>query len=452
MRILPQYFEYTTPTKNITLNAGWENPYELFLQQPLSKYFENTEINALKGIGAPAGPGIVVVNPANGASLAYKTSAVPWISSYASWGGTLKVKPSSTTYVQCGLYTAIANEVGILPTQYTATSVYPYTSVPQSYLGQLKSSGQIVPVVGANGQPLPGKSQNVGFVPATQNNHGYNFQGSPAFQPNVSAIGITGEDYGNGGNYSANGIYTVNEIGWTPKFGSQQLEGKYAIGGYLWGQQNNSFTPVSFSEGAKKPYPSALNQVIWGLYIQADQKLYAPKEPVTFSADGKEGPHKPSEKGLYSFNEMSFTPPQNNQMPYYFQTGLVYKGLLPGRDHDATGIALGTAFYSSYYNAYIRSQNQALENAYGSPYNATVPNGPVSQSSINPNTGNPSEVKTYWAYQPAFSTTEVLEAFYNIQLNKWAAIKPFAQYIINPAGNATVANDWVLGISTKVTF
>ena len=336
MRILPQYFEYTTPSKNITINAGWENPYELFLQQPLSKYFENTEINALKGIGAPAGPGIIVVNPANGASMAYRTSAVPWISSYASWGGTLKVKPSSTTYIQCGLYTAIANEVGILPTQFTATSVYPYTSVPQSYLGQLKSSGQIVPIVGANGHPIPGKYQNIGFIPATKNNHGFNFQGSPYFQPNINAIGVTGQDYGNGGNYSADGIYTVNEIGWTPKFGSQKLEGKYVIGGYLWGQQNNSFTPVAFSEGAKKPYPSQLNQIIWGLYIQADQKLYAPPEDTSSIPHGSSISTKSTEKGLYSFNEMSFTPPQNNQMPYYFQTGLVYKGPLPGRDHDAT--------------------------------------------------------------------------------------------------------------------
>ena len=116
------------------------------------------------------------------------------------------------------------------------------------------------------------------------------------------------------------------------------------------------------------------------------------------------------------------------------------------------GIALGTSCYSSYYNAYIHSQNQAMENAYGSLYNATVPNGPVSQPVVNAETGKPSETKTYWAYQPSFSTTEVLEGFYNIQINKWAAIKPFAQYIVNPAGNRTVANSWVLGITTKVVF
>ena len=46
----------------------------------------------------------------------------------------------------------------------------------------------------------------------------------------------------------------------------------------------------------------------------------------------------------------------------------------------------------------------------------------------------------------------MVEAFYNAQLNKWSAVKPFFQYIVNPAGNGTVPNDWILGVSAKVTF
>ena len=478
VRVLPQYFEYSTPGKNVTISAGWENPYELFLQQPLSKFFENTEINALKGIGAPAGPGIFVVNPnaavnsagvpTRGAVQAYKTSPVPWISSYASWGGTLKVKPTASTYIQSGLYSAIANEIGVAATQYQPTSVYPYTSVPKSYLGQFKTSGQIVLVAGVNGEPIPGKHQNIGYVPGYNQNHGFNFQGSPTFNPNVAAIGVNGANYGNGGNYSADGIFNVNEVGWTPNLGPDKLDGHYAIGSYIWGQQNSDYTPVAFTQstfnpqtgkvvytsyGASKPVPTQVNQVVWGIYLQGDQRLYAVKEPAYASTDADKGtPSRITDKGLYMFNECSFTPPQNNQLPYYFQTGLVYKGLLPHRDFDSIGIALGAGFYSSYYNAYLQSQNHALENAFGSPYNATVPNGPVARASVNPVNGQPSEVKTYWAYQPAFSSTEVVEAFYNIQLNKWASLKPFAQFIANPAGNGTVNNDWILGLNAKVTF
>ena len=395
---------------------------------------------------------------------------------------------------------------------------------------QFKQSGQIVGVVGGNGQLINGASQNVGWVAGSQNNHGFNFQGSPGFNPNTSQIGVkpaspTNSAYvnsqghkvaapayyasspynpGNGGNYSQNGLYNVNEIGWEPKLGKDKLQGKYAIGSYIWGQQNTSFKPTQFTSstfpssykvitGGTKGKPTYTthsgnsttptytsyaatkqaafqeNQVVWGLYLQADQQLYR---------EHSDDPAKPSNQGLYTFNEFTFTPPQNNQLPFYFQTGLVYKGLIPQRDEDSVGVALGAGFYSSYYNQYIQSQNQQLENAYGSAYNATVPSGPTVQQPVNPGTGTSASLPTsslpsgkttaktkykapvvtqanyqnYYQYQPNFSSTEVIEAFYNIQLNKWASLKPSAQYIINPAGNGTVGNDLILGISAKVIF
>lgn len=513
LRILTQQIEYSTPNKNFTINAGWENPYEQFLQQPLSKMFENSMLAQSKGIGGVAGPGIPVVNsasavnaagvPTAGAGRYYTTSPVPWNGTYAAWGGTLKVKPTKETYIQSGLYLAISGTGGVATPQYTATSVYPYTSVPQSYLGQFRQNGQVAGVVGGNGQTIPGASQNLGWQPGYQNNHGFNFQGSPGFNPNTAQVGskpatpVNGNyqnaqgqwvkapayyaaspyNQGNGGNYSQNGLYNVNEIGWTPKFGKEKLEGHYAIGAYIWGQKNDSFTPTAFtassfnskggvtytSYAATKPFAYAQNQVIWGMYFQADQMLYRVKSPeVAAHEDGKNvipaAKAKLSDKGLYTFNEFTFTPPQNNALPIYFQTGLVYKGLIPHRDTDSVGVALGAGFYSSYYNQYIQSQNQALQNAYGSANNATVPNGPSQQGSVNPTTGatasgtKAAPLSNFYQYQPSFSSTEVIEAFYNIQLNKWATIKPYAQYIINPAGNGTVGNDCILGVSAAVTF
>lgn len=547
LRIMTQQIEYTTANKAFSINAGWENPYEQFLQQPLSKFFENNAITSSKGIGGTPGPGIAVINPSSAYNAAgqptkgsiayYKSSPVPWGSTYAAWGATLKVRPVKDVYIQSGLYAAISGTGGVTPTQYGATSVYPYTSVPQGYLGQFKQSGQVVPVVGGNGQPIPGASQNVGWVAGSQNNHGFNFQGSPGFNPNSGNIGVrpaspatalNGQktyvnaqgqtvavpayyaaspyDQGNGGNYSQNGLYNVNEIGWEPKFGKDKLEGKYALGSYIWGQANTSFTPTQFTtstfptsysvtqgynyNAATKKYTTAQNtqypgnyttptytsyaatkqaafqenQVTWGLYLQADQQLY--REP---SSD----PAILNKQGLFTFNEFTFTPPQNNQLPFYFQTGLVYKGLIPTRDEDSVGIALAAGFYSSYYNKFIQSQNQQLQNAYGSAYNATVPDGPSVQQPVNPGTGTSNGITTaslnsaktkvtqttpsqtyqnYYAYAPNFTSTEVIEAFYNIQLNKWASLKPSLQYIINPAGNGTVGNDLILGVSAKVTF
>ena len=535
MRIMPQQMEYTTPDKMVTINAGWENPYEQFLQQPLSKMFENNSIASAKGIGGTPGAGIAVVNksssvsatgvPTKGSVAFYKTSAVPWSSSYAAWGGTLKIRPTKSLYIQSGLYLAISGTGGISDTQYSATNVYPYTSVPQSYMGKFKQSGQVVGVVDGNGRRVAGAFQNVGWVSGYRNNHGFNFAGSPKFTPikgnigrnptapanaayvnskgqNVSAPGYYAAspyNQGSGGYYNQNGLYNVNEIGWTPKFGSDKLEGKYAIGGYIWGQKNTSYTPTGFtsstfpatykktsgalsstypgnytaptytSYAATKPAPYHENQVVWGLYLQADQMLYRVKErtdaPVS---DGKSltskvvtEPAKLSDKGLYFFSEATFTPPQNNQLPFYFQLGLVYKGLIPHRDNDSIGVAMSMGIYSSSYNNYLESQNRQLQNPYGSAYNATVYNGPNVRQPVNPGTGTSATpapgasegpYKNYYAYQPLYTTTEVIEAFYNVQINKWASVKPYAQLIINPAGNNSVNNDLILGVSAKVTF
>jgi carbohydrate-selective porin OprB len=288
------------------------------------------------------------------------------------------------------------------------------------------------------------------YVASPYTSHGFNFQGSSSFQPN-----------GYGGNYNQNGLYNVNEIGWEPKFGKSQLEGKYALGSYIWGQNNTSFTPTTWVAGQKKPTAFSENNLIWGLYLQADQQLYRAKS---------DDPAKPSKNGLYSFNEFSFTPPQNNALPFYFQTGLVYKGLIPKRENDSLGVALGAGFYSSYYNQYIDSQNQALVQGYGTTPNAVVPNGPTT-TSLNElgaptpyKSGSPTSTtnkaitkanntqNNYYEYLPHYSSTEVIEGFYNIQLTKWASLKPGVQYIINPAGNGTVGNDVILQVVAKVTF
>jgi carbohydrate-selective porin OprB len=50
------------------------------------------------------------------------------------------------------------------------------------------------------------------------------------------------------------------------------------------------------------------------------------------------------------------------------------------------------------------------------------------------------------------SSTEVIETFYNVQINPWLQFRPDVQYIINPAGNGTVGNDWILGAELAAKF
>jgi carbohydrate-selective porin OprB len=455
VRILPQYLKWATDSSkdpNFLVKAGWINPYEDFLNQPDSIYFQNNAIATAKGIGGTAGPGTIVGYSASGVPVLAKTTAVPWSSSYASWGGELRAKPSSSTYVMGYLGLAIGGYAGVQGSPYTYSDVYPYTSISPQYLGSIKQPVQVLNTVNYQGA-LNGKTTTK-YNQYVYNNHGFNFQGAKGYNnPNIkggSTNFAAGSLYNNN-TATQNGLYTVEEVGWTPKVGADKLSGKYVLGGYVWGQNNTSYTPVAYVNGQTKPYPTQGNSVVWGLYLQADQRLTAvhSKEAAPrVSMDKNPVPDTTTVadkvRGLYSFNEFSFTPQQNNAIPFYFQTGLIYKGLLDARPKDACGIVLGAGFYSQSLNDYTTSQNQALLKSYnGSNVTAsnTVPNGPTKAGGTE-----------YFAYLPGYSTTEVLEAFYNVQINKWLQFRPDAQYIINPAGNGTCGNDWILGAEVQANF
>ncbi len=90
-RLMPFYLSYTTPelfgVRNfLTISGGWQNPYEFFARQEDAKLFRNNVIVSGKGISS---------------------NGVGWSSSYAAWGGTLKVVPSDWSYAQAGMYMAI---------------------------------------------------------------------------------------------------------------------------------------------------------------------------------------------------------------------------------------------------------------------------------------------------------------------------------------------------------
>jgi porin len=218
---------------------------------------------------------------------------------------------------------------------------------------------------------------------------------------------------------SQNGLFFMGETGVTPKIGPSQLPGKYVFGGFYYGGFKNSFNGTP-------------NYGQWGLYWQFDQMLFrepSPEEPAPLSKglsdakstvpDGKSfeepvAPSKPklSKQGLYSFNLISFAPAYNNLFPFYFQSGLVYEGLIPTRDKDKLMFAIA---YGDYSNFNIDNLQQ--------------------QGNVN---------------QPNYSI--VLEWDYRIQINEWAYFQPFIQYIIKPNGTEAVKNATILGFAYALTF
>ncbi len=307
-RLMPFYLTYTTPElfgvkKFLTLSGGWQDPYEIFAQQPDAKFFRNNAIISSKGISA---------------------NGVGWSSSYAAWGGYAKVKPSDWFYAQAGLYLAI-----------------------------------------------PGATNTA--------NHGLYLQGArPA---------------------DRNGWFVLAETGVTPRLGRDELPGKYAIGGYYWGIENTTYSGGA-SDGR------------YGFYGQADQMVW--REPTVEPPPGGKNPIKPvrNEQGLRWFSFFNFAPPTNNAMPFYFQSGLIYKGLIPTRDQDQAGVAFALGNYS-----YDKIQ---------ADYRA--------------------ERTTHQTYEA------VAEVDYRVQLNKWAFVQPFLQYLIRPGGTGLVQNATVLGLHFGLEF
>lgn len=283
---------------------------------------------------------------------------IPFTTSYAAWGGYFKVQPTDWVYGMAGLYMAIPE----------ATS---------------------------------------------SSNHGLFFSGY-------------------GPNPGLNGLYFLAETGVTPKIGSSQLPGKYAFGSIYWGVENESFSGGS-------------NEGRVAFYWQADQMLFRESTAETIPAgkgpssgkdftpamtattphshepltDREYGPKLGAKKsdpnnhqGLYGFTFFNFAPAYNNAMPFYFQTGLVYKGLIPGRDFDQLGAVIG-------YGSYSYDKIQA-ENADG--------------------------ISVHQTYEA------VIEIDYRLQLNRWAYVQPFWQYIIRPNGTGQTGNLNIFGLQMAVNF
>jgi carbohydrate-selective porin OprB len=214
---------------------------------------------------------------------------------------------------------------------------------------------------------------------------------------------------------SQNSLYAIAETGLTPKLGSAKLPGKYVFGGYSYGQWHKSYNNES--------YPAR-----YGFYWQADQMIFResspePEAPVMAKGptDGKSfkemkepvaAPAKLSNQGLSVFNLVTYAPKYDNSLPFYFHTGLVYTGLIPGRDKDQTMVGFSYGQYS-FYNI------ESLQNA-----------GKVNQPNY----------------------TGVLEAGYRVQITDFAFVQPYLQYIIKPNGTGAVENATILGFTSGVTF
>jgi porin len=149
-----------------------------------------------------------------------------------------------------------------------------------------------------------------------------------------------------------------------------------------------------------------------GFYFIVDQMLYRkPSESTPKGKDSKNAPSQNADQELGWFGRIAFDPQDRNYIGFYFDTGLIYKGLISGRDNDTIGVAF-------VYAQLTRSARQAA-----------IVSGSV-----------------------GVGAEMVLEVTYQAQITKWLSMQPDLQFVINPGGNQDLKNALVIGLRTAITF
>lgn len=174
------------------------------------------------------------------------------------------------------------------------------------------------------------------------------------------------------------------------KKGTHGLPGNYKVGYY-------------YITGKVARFEGGFQRGNYGYYFLADQSVY-----------------KKSEQEIITFASFLFAPENRNLFPFFLEVGATYKGLVPSRKEDSISLGIAYGLYSSDMR-HVQRQARSTHTigAYGN----------------RPQT---------------FET--VLEADYWLQLNKWFALTPDIQYVINPKGYGSIPNALVFGLEISVVL
>ncbi len=192
------------------------------------------------------------------------------------------------------------------------------------------------------------------------------------------------------------------------------LPGTYKLGAYYDSQpfpdQRRNGNGVSLA-GLGADATGQRRRNTYGLYGVADQLLL--REPGT------------KDQGLGGFVRLMGAPGDRSLVNFYADAGLTYKGLIPGRNSDTAGVAVGVARISDTASQLDSDTGQFLSGFY-----------------------------------PIRRHETVLELTYQAQFAPWLQVQPTAQYIFNPLGGVPdpvnpahrLRDALVLGVRTGVTF
>lgn len=225
------------------------------------------------------------------------------------------------------------------------------------------------------------------------------------------------------------GYFWINElqVRWNQGDDTKALPGQAKFGAWFHTASfddpffDESGVPLADADSSGNPQTHRWN---YGFYWILDQMLYREPGELGTAADlGKDGKsvagtkgskqivEKPSKQGLGWFGRIAFEPQNRNFVGFYFDTGLVYTGLISTRDDDELGIGFA-------YAQLTDGARQTLE--------------------LEGSRGVGAEM--------------VLEFTYKAILTPWLYIQPDAQLIINPGATQDLNNAFVIGGRVSINF
>ena len=198
---------------------------------------------------------------------------------------------------------------------------------------------------------------------------------------------------------SSNGYFSIHELTFrvNQEPGAIGLPGTFKVGGWF--------------DTAPDPNTNSTQPWNYGFYFVADQMLYRVPHPTGVPTASNKNqrtiPASPTNKGLGAFTHIGLSPQSFSFINFYIDGGLTYKGLIPTRDNDVLGVAVG----------YGHLNNEPQDN----------------EERSNP------------GYEMMLETT------YQIELTSWITVQPDLQYVIHPSGT-NIANALVLGTRATLSF
>lgn len=213
--------------------------------------------------------------------------------------------------------------------------------------------------------------------------------------------GPVNDEHGTDFDFGDNGVLMVGEIGYRPEQGLFGLPARYSLGAF---HHTGDFPDVATDSiggnllaVGSTGIPREMSGQ-GGYYIIIEQMLY------------RESSH--SSRGLQSFLTVVVSPDEEKSpMPYFFNTGFIYKGLFSARPNDKAAIGM----YGAWFSSDLRDAQRA-------------------------------------AGQRTQSSETTVEVNYQVQLNPYTYIRPNIQYIADPNGLSEIDDALVLGLEFGLTF